>query len=521
MKKHIIKISFLALITLSFFSCSDFLDQEVKTELNNEQVYNTESGVESALNGVYSKFSDPGYYGSSFHGLVNVHSGRFFTNQTAAQDGAQLNCLTNNTWLDRLWPSMYQTIEQANLLIANVEGSELANRDTALGNAYFLRALTYFDLVRLFGGVPIKTEPADYGNLHFPRSSKEDVYQLVIEDLNKAKNLLPENAADYRLDRPSKWAAYAYMAKVYMQLASEEGAGSSYWQMAWNEASQVYNKYSLVANYGNLFNEDASGEFSNEAIFELNYSHLGGIRNSDRARMYMPSNYLLDYNTFGWIRPNKEIFQQHNTQYPNDPRIASTFIYGSYMRWNKNVNPPVLVNQNCYPTTSNGANGFTVLRKWFDPSYNGTTIQRNHILFRYADLLLMLAEIENEINGPANAYQYVNEVLLRARNSVTPAAAQPADWSSMSQDEFRDRIMKERQYELLGEGQDWFDARRRGFQYFLDNTVVPHNNFVATLPAAAIDFTYPETSTPMLLPIFIGEILNNNNMSQNDQNPGY
>ena len=80
--------------------------------------------------------------------------------------------------------------------------------------------------------------------------------------------------------------------------------------------------------------------------------------------------------------------------------------------------------------------------------------------------------------------------------------------------------MKERQFELLSEGQDWFDARRRGFAYFLNNTIIPHNSN-PTINIGNKDYLYPTTDRAMLLPILNDEIANNTNMSPADQNPGY
>ena len=138
---------------------------------------------------------------------------------------------------------------------------------------------------------------------------------------------------------------------------------------------------------------------------------------------------------------------------------------------------------------------------------------------RYADLLLMLAEIENELNGPGNAYQYVNEVLARARTQADGTQApEPADWSGMAQDEFRTRILRERQYELLGENHEWFDTRRRGYEYFLEEVIETHNNFPNL---GNKDFTYPVSVKNMLLPIPSTELSNNTEISQADQNPGY
>lgn len=516
MKKIIVKFSLIVIVSCATLtSCDDFLDQEITTEYNNDQLFATEEGVETVLNGLYTRLSAPAYYGSSWHGLVNPHSGRMYSNQTVTADATSLNCSTSNRWLTDLWPGMYSTIEQANIIIANMQNSSLPNKNTVLGQAYFIRGLAYFDLVRLFGGVPIKDAPSSLENLHQPKATKQQVYDLIISDFELAKNLLPSDHTNYNQHRPLKWAAHGYLAKVYMQLAGEDGGNPALWQNAWNEAIQVYQKYTLHPKYDEMFLSTNWVENTAESIFELQYDHFGDIRNSDRIRMYTPSNGTFNpgFSTFGWVRPNKEIFDQHRTQYPNDPRITATYISGSYVR-------PNGTNQNIYPTTTNGANGFAVIRKWFDTTYNGTTTAKNYPLFRYADLLLMLAEIENELNGPDNAYQYVNAVLTRARNTVTPAAAQPADWSSMSQQQFRDRIMKERQYELLSEGQDWFDARRRGFQYFLTNTIQPHNTN-PTINVGNSDFLYPTTSTPMLLPILNSEIANNDNMNPSDQNPGY
>lgn len=506
-------MSFLTITLLT--SCDDFLDKEVITEYNSEQLFSTEQGAETVLNGLYAKLAGPGYYGSSWHGMVNPHSGRMFSNQVITADATSLNCSTNNRWLEDLWPAMYGTIEQANIVIYNMDNSNLSNKDLVLGQAYFIRGLVYFDLVRLFGGVPIKNSPTSLENLNQPRATKEEVYALILDDFEKAKVLLPADYTNYRTDRPLKWAAYGYKAKVYMQLAGQDGGNPALWQNAWNEAIEVYNKYTLASNYGNMFLSNAWTENTSESIFELQYDHFGNERNSDRIRMYTPSNSNnnLGFNTFGWVRPNKEIYDQHKNQYPGDPRIAATFIFGSYVKSNG-------TNQNIYPTITNGANGFPLIKKWFDTSYNGTTTAKNYPLFRYADLLLMLAEIENELNGPFNAYQYVNLVLTRARSSVTPVAAQPANWSAMTQTQFRDRIMKERQFELLSEGQDWFDTRRRGFQYFLNNTILPHNTN-PTINLGNVDYLYPTTERAMLLPILNSEIANNNNMSQSDQNPGY
>lgn len=528
MKKLVFKILAFSVLFAALSSCSNFLEQEPLTNYTPEEVYSTEEGVEVAVAGLYTTMANYNYYGAAWHGLINPHSGRMWSNQTVTADATSLNCGTSNRWLVDLWQQMYRSIDAANNIIANVENSKLKNRDTSLGQAYFVRGLVYFDMVRLWGGVPLRIKPTTDSDLYLPKSTKEQVYAQIISDFTQAKQLMPD-LGQYKSDRPSKWAAYGYLAKVYMQLAGEDNGKPEYWQKAWDEAIQVYGKYSLHSSYASLFTQGV--ENTSEAIFELQFDHFGVTRTSDVVRMYTPSNseYVLPndptrFPTFGWINANKETFDQHNTQYPGDPRLAATFIWNSYRRYNTSNN--TWVNQNIYPKTSTGRYGFVAIRKWLDTTYNGNTTQRNLTLFRYADLLLMLAEIQNEISGPDQAYQYVNKVLTRARNSVpvtvpaTPPAAQPADWSGMSQAQFRDRIMQERKFELLSEGQDWFDARRRGFQYFLDKTIIPHNTH-PKLSVGNLDYLYPTTQKNMLLPIPQTELAANPYMNLEDQNPGY
>lgn len=506
MKKYISIIGFLAIV-LCFSGCDDFLDEDVETFFNEDQVFSTESGLEAAINGLYQNYAGPAYHGSSIHTFINPLSGRFFSNQGASQDATSLNCLPNNTWLTRMWPGMYETVDVANTIIVNLEDSQLPNRDIALGQAHFLRAATYFDLVRYFGGVPIKTTPANINDLNTPRSSKQEVYDLVIADFEKAKLLLP-NPGEYLSDRPVKTAANMYLAKVYMTLAGENN-DNAMWQAAYTEAIQVYGQYSLVPLFEELF--EFGNENTSEAIFEIQYGANGAERNSDIIRSYTLKQFF-DYPTFGRIRPNKEVFDQHVIQYPGDPRIDATFIYDFYTKANG-------ANVNLYPIQINGNDGFTAIKKYLDPDFNGSTTSRNMLKLRYADLLLMLAEIENELNGPGNAYQYVNEVVARARTQADGSqTSEPADYSGLSQDEFRSRIMKERQFELLGENHDWFDTRRRGYEYFLEEIIETHNSFPNL---GNKDFTYPVSVKNMLLPIPSTELSNNSSISQADQNPGY
>ena len=510
-------IVFTILMMLALVGCSDELDKIPLTNYSEEQVFSTEEGLETAVNGIYLAISSGAYHGSAYHGLVAPVSGKFYSQQGASEDATRLDTSPSNIWLVRMWPQMYSAINNANLLIANVENQNLglSNVNSALGHAYFARAVVYFDLVRFFGDVPLRLEPVTEDDLYLPRTSADQVYNQIIEDFRKAAELLPENITDYE-GRPRKLAANAFLAKVYLTLASDPNGDSSFYSLAKEEALKVYGNYSLMPVYSDLF--DITNENTVESIFELQYGQTGAIRNSESVRSYTPSNSTFvgpTIQTFGRFKPNKETFTNHSDQYPGDPRLDGIFIYNSYELVNGGQ-------RDVYPVQINGNDGFPYLRKYLDPNYDGTTTNRNFIKFRYADVLLMLAEIENELNGPDDAYVYVNEVLARARNTEEGTVDEPADWDGMSQEEFRDRIRKERQYELLGEGHEWFDTRRFGYDYFLEEVVNLHNDFVQDLMennSNVRDFIYPQDPKNMLLPIPFDEISRNPQITE--QNPGY
>ena len=103
MKNNFLKSVWLLVFTVvTFISCDDFLDKQPITEYNSDQLFTTEEGAEAVLNGLYARLAAPGYYGSSWHGLVNPHSGRMFSNQAVTADATSLNCSTSNSWLDNL-----------------------------------------------------------------------------------------------------------------------------------------------------------------------------------------------------------------------------------------------------------------------------------------------------------------------------------------------------------------------------------------------------------------------------------
>jgi hypothetical protein len=514
------KIKFLvpvAVLLIGFTSCKKgFLEEEPYSFISAGALYKNDAGCEAAINGCYATMAEFAGFGAGYHSLINIGSGGFWTTQGPAQDlntltfGASTLFLTNNS----PWDQFYSAIKVANDIIVNVPNGNATDsvKTKIIGEAYLLRGMLYFNLVRMFGGVPLRTRPVTEDEVNIARATREETYNLIINDLEKAKTMMTAYA---QKGRPTKYAAYALLGKVYIAMAGNDPASPN-WAKAKTELLKVVTEsgYALEKSSTLLFSP--TNENSKESIIEIQYAISGGP-NGQFTNYYSPSQStftpLAANGPFGRNRINKDIFDRHKAQYPTDPRIDANYIYGSYPKIGGG-------NQTVYPANTAGQ-GFPYLKHYIDPNYVATFSNRNFIYLRYADVLLSLAECENEIAGPANAYQYVNQVLTRARDKNgdgTVIATTPANWTGMTQVQFRDRIMRERRYELIGECHLWYDTRRRGqadfFAFLTEHNTHPTLNL-------AFDKIYPLNARLLLFPIPDKEINANTLINPSDQNPGY
>jgi hypothetical protein len=377
------------------------------------------------------------------------------------------NVDTQNTWI-----GLYRLVSRSNAAISNAsydatstDTDQIRINDVA-GHAFFSRAWAYFSLTRLWGDVPVWTGLPDSNNTHKAKSPSKEVYQQIIADATEAKVLLNGSAG---IGFPKAHAARMLLAKVYMLLATNsslQADGMSemdYWNMAYQEAKAVYDSgdYSLVSDYASLF--DGSNENSTESIFELQIAQ--DAANSQMGRNYTPWKYKAGQ-AFGWFGVSADVYDYHVAHYPDDPRLDATFLH-EYTRADNGGTVRV------YPSNA-GRNAFGNAHPYLfkhaekDKTHTNQFNSQNLIVYRYADLILMLSEISNELQN-GEALGYVTEVLDRA--GQTPHAGYTADQAS-----FRDAIMDEYRFELLGEGLDSYNNRRRGYAYFLENTINRHNN---------------------------------------------
>jgi hypothetical protein len=504
-------------VGLSIYSCT--LEEYPKFP-SSEVLFSNVEGANTVLNGVYSGIADFNYMGADFMHLTYLGSGMYNSNRdNSLKDIGGLKPYPSLNFVENVWKGAYRVIARANDVIAGLDGVEFDDEDeqnNILGQAYFLRAYTYFDLVRIYGGLPLLTTPPDVDNINKPRASVQEVYQQIIADAGQAKLLLPESGAQ-SMGRPSLYAANMLLAKVYMEMAGNDNS-SQYWQSAYDEAIEVYGKFALVGDYNSLW-EAGSTNHTSESIFEI----MGNEENTLRLhQLFTASNGNIGRSVWGRIKPNIELYDTHANKYPGDPRVAATF-KTEFIKFNSAGKESTI---KTYPTFS-GRNNKDKSYPWLNKYYikdiysSNYNTNMNYVAYRYADLLLMLAEISNELNLP-EAFGYVNEVLGRARQSASVATLEPQDWSGLSQEDFREAIMLEYRHELLGEGQDYFNMKRRGYEFFKKHVIDAHNNHTAYNFSKARDVEYEDNDRIMLMPFPATEITANPNMSATtDQNPGY
>ena len=474
--------------------------------LDAEATYADLEVARAALDGIYQSLST--YYAMEQRIFaVNGFSGLFVTkkNGNNANNVNNINLFSLKPTYDRdaqnMWAGIYNAIGRCNGAITNIttfdsptETTDLGFNDIA-GQAYFVRAWSYLTLVRLWEDIPLWLELPDNENLNKPKTLAKDVYTQIIADAQTAANLMSgSTGAGY----PRQYAANMLLAKVYMTLATNPSlradgvSEAQYWQMAYDEAILVYGQYSLVADYSSLFTDEF--ENSTESIFELQLGQ--DAANSQMGRNFTPFKYKLGQH-FGWLSVHADVLLDHMDTYPDDPRIEGTYLY-SYNRADNGV----LIN--LYPAISY-RNQFTKSHPFLfkfvekDTQHSNQYGDQNLIIYRYADLLIMLAEISNELQN-GQQLDFISEVLERVG---MPMVAYEGDQSS-----FRDAIMKEYRYELIGEGEDAHNNRRRGFDYFLENTINKHNNNPIFSPNVDLLLS-TDPSKVMKLPIPLTEINTN------------
>ena len=488
MKKFIFGWAGLVFI-LMLASCEDFLELDpvsngiaVGNAAGDSILYKTGAEVEAALAGAYADFKNE-YYQLDYYVNGDAQSDDAYAgadNPANFQiDDYKIDALNSN--VSRDWAYLYAHIGKANSVINNVDkcpdaSLSAARRKEIKAEALFIRAFQYFQLVQLWGDVPLQlTEVRTisaanleeiYPLLYPPRTPLDMVYQQIISDLATAARGVKVTAP--HKGYATKGAVYTLLAKVYATIEPHD-----YNKVNLYCDSVMALGYSLMPQYDQLW--DNSQENCSESIFEINYN--GGVsdgnwgakmfRGLDWKKFNIPSNDLV------------KIFEQEGDMI----RFTSSIVWEDVSgRWTDPHWPQVH-----YP----------FINKWRNYAEGS---DKNYIIYRLADVMLLKAEALNEMGDVSGAASLVNQIRARVNLPETQAN----DQASM-----RLTIEKERRLELAFEGHRWYDLKRTHRAIEVINNVKGEND---------IPLGYQLTENRLLWPIPQAELDKNSKLTQN---PGY
>lgn len=455
MKKNKLSIisSFL-LFSLITTSCEKFLEKNPQGALTQETFPVSESDLLLATNSVYAPLRFSSYHSGIFP-LTDIMSDDARKGSNPGDQESNIGPYDNFTFintgneLSSWWATLYEGIKMTNVVLVNADNipMDATLRNRYKGEASFMRALYYFDLVRAWGDVPLVTDLNP--PLLLARTPKDQVYNLIINDLLFAIENLPEKTAytDALLGRASKGAARGILAKVY--LFEEDFVNAE--------------KYALeVINSGNyglepVFTDanSVNGEHGIESVFEIGAAGLENVTGNQYANVQGVRG--TPNRGWGFNRPTPNL---RNSFEEGDPRLKGTIIDLGDV-----IDGIEILGDGTTPDVTTDAQGNIIEtesynRKVWTPGDNvASQFGHNRRILRYSDVLLMAAEALNENNKPSEALIYLNQVRERAREgdeTILP------DIETTEQNELRNIIRKERRNELALEGHRFWDLVRWG-----------------------------------------------------------
>ncbi|MEO9511235.1 MAG: RagB/SusD family nutrient uptake outer membrane protein [Flavobacteriaceae bacterium] len=473
MKKILITI-----FCLTFFlGCdSDFLNETNPNTLTPDDFWQDADDAQSAIIGAYSPLSTIFYHGRIWASIELALSDEIVVTGAIGTQAERYNFNPNNGNFRLAFAEMWKVIFRSNLVLQNVPNIDMdaTLKDNILGEAYFLRALQYFVLVNHFQNIPLVTVPASsLAETQQPPASPDLVWAQIEADLSAAIPLLPTSWDDSNKGRVMKGSASALLGKAYLYQGN--------WTAAASELERLidgsYGTFDLMPNFVDNFRD--SSENNIESLFEIQFDQTGAWTagwGSDVPNTARYSSFDNDFSNGSHSFMNPwvlDLFLRETTNGGDiDPRAYETLVWDypgaehfsgelfvdkfatqleNYALDPVNVRRPVKAAKYINPNSGLDAPSF---------SANGN----NKRIIRFADVLLMYAEAENEVNGPtAAAYASINRVRARVDMPDIPAG--------LSQADFRQRVWDERTLELCNESQRPLDLLRWGLSpsRFVDN----------------------------------------------------
>lgn len=440
--KCLYKYLLLPLILVISFSCSKkFLEEPSRTVTIADLINNPTDGAQRLIAAVYSKLYDWNVHTFSWIGISSITSDDAekgsFTGDTGTDKDLldEWSFLTSSISFDEVWIGNFEGIGRACYALKFIPEMNLdaAQKSRYTAEAKMLRAYFYWNLVRTFGGVPkidhVLVSQDDILSSS-NRASASEIYAFIESDLNDAISTLPATAEKGRV---TKGAAQALLAKVYL------------YQKKWPQSKTMCDaiiantQYSLVPDYATIWRE--AGEFSSESIWEVNA--VGITPNKGVQQYSQVQSPNVDGLGWGFNSPSQDLVNAYEA---GDKRKAATILTRGQTLWDG------------FTINSGAPNLYSNYKAWVShtmETYNGDNenTNKNLRLFRFGEILLIKAEVENELNDTSAAIGPLNQIRNRAGLASIYA---------ISKDDLRNAIYKERRVEMAFEHDRTFDLRRTG-----------------------------------------------------------
>jgi hypothetical protein len=440
------KTLFIFCLIVILSSCGkDFLTEPPRKVTIDDLINNPKDGGQRVIGSVYNKLYAWGEHSFSWIGITSIASDDADKGSDPGDTGADKLDLDNwdftssSLSFSEVWISNFEGIGRAAYAIRFINEMDLPSDQKIryVGEAQFLRAYFYFNLVRCFGGVPLidhvleSQADIDAGST---RASSDQIYAFIVSDLLDAIGKLPASVPSSENGRVTSGAAQALLAKVYLY----QGNWAS--SKAMCDAIISSGRYSLLSDYSKIWRE--AGEFSAESIWEVNCIGTSpnlGIENYFVVQAPRGAGGL----GWGFNTPSTDLVNAYEA---GDVRKDATIITSGQTLWDGFV------------TNSAAPNAYYNYKSYVSKtqeSFNGDDVNTNKNLriLRYGEILLIKAEVENELQNPAEAIAALNQIRTRANLPNTTAT----DYASL-----KEAIWKERRFEMAFEHDRTFDLRRTG-----------------------------------------------------------
>lgn len=468
------------LLVLSFAlcACDDYFSAESDSTYTEKLVFSNVDLAEQAVVGIYSAMCDDNLYSKKLSLYFSMNTDvEYISGETdnGRRGLARYVASSSNTELYATWTSLYQAIERANLCISGIRSSNVLidggglqreKMRRLLGEALTLRAILYFDLVKNFGDVPLKREPSEFSqSLILPKTSRTEILDSLIEDLAEAKELMPWFSELGTSERVHKGFVKGLLARVALFRA---GCGMTennekphdsiyYYEIANRECKEVAESYQHALNpsFESIFRAQCQYEKDltyGECMFELAFGKLNrgelgyyiGVKHEENAKygkseagMYAPPSFFYSYDTADCRRNVTCSFHKYTSE---GIQSLSNITAITLAKWRK---------------------------EWIKPAVTGSSKYTgvNYTFMRFSDVLLMLAETENELNG--NPTDIAKDALKTVRKRAFNDSSQKIkvhDYvdSLNTKGLFFNALVNERAWEFAGEGVRKYDLIRWG-----------------------------------------------------------